>query len=200
MNRINTLVFDIGNVLSHFCFEGIAAEAVRYTNLPIPAIQKVLIQWSHPFCLGELEEADFAKHCLEDLRFTGTAEDLKRAYNSGFTPNKVMRAVIERYASHYALYYLSDTNAWHLEHLLTHDPLLPHFKGGTTSIEVGVLKPNTAIYERASKVHGFSPSQAVFIDDREANVASAEAVGFTGLRYEPDRHADFEQQLSALLK
>lgn len=200
MNRITTLVFDIGNVISHFSFEKIATEAARFTTLPIPAIKEVLIKWSHPFCTSELEAVAFTKHCLDDLQFTGTAEDLRTAYNGGFSPNEAMRPVIERYAPDFPLYYLSDTNAWHLEHLLAHDPLLPHFKGGTVSCEVGILKPDGAIYERAAQDHGFSPSHAVFIDDRLGNVVGAEAVGFTGLHYEPDKHADFEEALAALLE
>ena len=200
MSRITTLVFDIGNVLSHFSFEKIAAEASRFTNMPVQAIQDVLIQWSHPFCLGDLEAPDFARSCIDDLQFTGTPEDLRAVYNRGFSPNDAMCSVIERYASRFALYYLSDTNVWHLEHLLAHDPLLPRFEGGTTSFEARALKPDAAIYERAARDHGFNPAHAVFIDDRVANVAGAEAVGFTGLHYEPDRHEDFEVKLAALLQ
>lgn len=197
---ITTLVFDIGNVLSHFSFDRIVDGASCHTALDKQAIKDVVIRWSHPFCLGDLDAAAFANHCLEDLQFTGSTEDLKRAYNSGFEPNQVIRSVIEHHAKDYRLLYLSDTNAWHLEHLLEHDPLLPFFEGGTVSFQARSLKPDPAIYEYAAKAHGFPPSEAIFIDDKSANVAGAEAVGFTGLCYEANRHEAFEEQLAARLR
>ncbi len=199
MSRFTTLVFDIGNVLSHFSFDALAAEAVEFTELPIAQIRDVFIQWSEPFCLGDLGPDDFAQRCLEDLQFSGDAEDLRRVYNMGFSPNEAMRPVIERYKESHRLYYLSDTNIWHLEHLLVHDPLLPHFEGGTASFEARALKPSAAIYEHAAREHAFSPAEAIFIDDRAPNVAGAEAAGFTGLHYDPGEHADFEARLTGLL-
>ena len=110
-----------------------------------------------------------------------------------------MAPVVERYADQYALYYLSDTNPWHLDYLLAHDPLLPHFKSGTTSFEAKALKPDRTIYEFAARKHAFLPEEAIFIDDRAANVEGAKAAGYTGLHYVPDQHTTFEEQLTAAL-
>jgi len=199
MSQITTLVFDIGNVLSHFSFNGIVTEAAPFTKAPIEKIREVVVKWSHPFCLGELDESDFAKHCMDDLEFTGSIDDLKRCYNTGFQPNRVMRHVIERYAPNYPLFYLSDTNPWHLDYLLEHDPLLPHFQSGTVSFEAETLKPDAAIYQFACKKHGFTPQEATFVDDRMPNVIGAKDAGFTSLHYQPNRHAAFESELAAVL-
>ncbi len=199
MSQITTLVFDIGNVLSHFSFDGMATESTRFTNLGPEAIREVLVKWSPPFCIGKLDEQAFAEHCMEELKFSGSADDLKRVYNLGFQPNALMRTVIERYADQYALYYLSDTNPWHLEYLLAHDPLLHHFRSGTTSFEAQVLKPDPTIYELAARKHGFLPQEAIFIDDLEANVVGAVAVGYTGLHYASDQHKGFDDQLASAL-
>ena len=196
---ITTLVFDIGNVLSHFSFDRIVAQTSPYTAKPTDLVKGVFVKWSHPFCLGELEPEASAKHCLDELEFTGSAEDLRNVYNSGFTPNAAMRPIIERYAKDYRLLYLSDTNAWHLEHLLEHDPLLPYFRCGTASFNARALKPDAAIYEHAVQEHGVSPKEAIFIDDRLPNVRGAEAVGFTGLHYELTQHGTFEKQLAEYL-
>ena len=195
-DMITTLVFDIGNVLSHFCFDVIANEASRRTSMSARSVREVFVRWSQPFCIGDMEATAFAEHCLEDLQFTGSAEDLKRAYNAGFTSNKAMNPVIERCAADYRLLYLSDTNPWHLEHLLEHEPLLSRFEGGTASFSAQALKPKAAIYEYAMQEHGFSASEAIFIDDRMPNVKGAEAVGFTGLHYDLNHHATFEAQLA----
>lgn len=196
---ITTFVFDIGNVLSHFSFDAIGKAAEPFTDLPTSEIAEIVIKWSHPFCLGELSEETFAERCLNDLQFRGTADDLKTVYNAGFSTNETMRPVIDRLKETHQLYYLSDTNSWHLEHLLAHESLLAPFHGGTTSFEAQALKPDAAIYEFAVEKHGFSPEQAVFIDDREGNVRGAEAVGFTGIHYDPTDHGAFQTTLDKIL-
>ena len=200
MSRTTALVFDIGNVLSHFSFDHMVAADLQFTKLPAKEVLEILIKWSHPFCTGELDESAFAGHCMDELKFTGSVEDLKRIYNLGFQPNKLMAPVVERYADQYSLSYLSDTNPWHIEFLLARDPLLPHFQSGTTSFEAKVLKPDRTIYEFAARKHDFLPKEAIFIDDRAANVAGAEAVGYVGLHYKPDQHKIFEDELSATLE
>ena len=199
MSQITTLVFDIGNVLSHFSFDSMVTEDLQFTNLPTEDILDILIKWSHPFCTGDIDENAFAERCMDELNFTGTVADLKRLYNLGFKPNHRMAPVVELYASRYALYYLSDTNPWHINFLLDNDPLLPRFRSGTTSFEARVLKPDPTIYEFAARKHDFLPEEAIFIDDRAANVAGAQAVGYVGLHYEPDQHTTFEKQLATAL-
>ncbi len=48
------------------------------------------------------------------------------------------------------------------------------------SAELGLLKPDPAIYERAVAELGIEPAQMVFIDNRADNVAGAESIGATG--------------------
>jgi putative hydrolase of the HAD superfamily len=46
--------------------------------------------------------------------------------------------------------------------------------------ELGLLKPQPEIYQHVLDGLGISGAEAVFIDDREANVRGAEALGITG--------------------
>jgi HAD superfamily hydrolase (TIGR01509 family) len=45
-------------------------------------------------------------------------------------------------------------------------------------------KPDLVIYKRALDILGRPPERILFIDDREENVAGAEAVGMKGIRFE----------------
>jgi putative hydrolase of the HAD superfamily len=47
--------------------------------------------------------------------------------------------------------------------------------------EVGMRKPEEAIFRHAARALGLDPRNCVFIDDVEANVAAATACGMTGL-------------------
>jgi putative hydrolase of the HAD superfamily len=55
------------------------------------------------------------------------------------------------------------------------------------SAEVGMRKPEERIFRHATDLLGLAPAECVFIDDIEANVRAAEAVGMCGvLHTEPE--------------
>ena len=64
-----------------------------------------------------------------------------------------------------------------------------------SSAEEGVAKPDLEIYRRAADRLGLPPEFCVFVDDYDANVRAAEAVGMRGIVYRVDRGQD----LTALL-
>jgi putative hydrolase of the HAD superfamily len=55
------------------------------------------------------------------------------------------------------------------------------FDAVVISAEVGMRKPEPRIFRHAADVLGLRPSECIFIDDIEANVAAAEQLGFTGI-------------------
>jgi putative hydrolase of the HAD superfamily len=61
-----------------------------------------------------------------------------------------------------------------------HGPLGDFFAACYVSGELHLLKPHPEIYQHALDDLGISAAGAVFIDNREANVRGAEALGITG--------------------
>ena len=61
-----------------------------------------------------------------------------------------------------------------------HGPLGDFFAACYVSGELGLLKPHPEIYQHVLDDLGISAAEAVFIDNREANVRGAEALGITG--------------------
>jgi putative hydrolase of the HAD superfamily len=64
-------------------------------------------------------------------------------------------------------------------------PLGELFDAVVDSCEVGMRKPNPAIYLHALALLDVSPSRAVFLDDAAGNVAGAEAAGLTAILVGP---------------
>lgn len=60
---------------------------------------------------------------------------------------------------------------------------LRHFTQLTWSCEVGMAKPDPAIYLYTCEKLGVAPADALFLDDREENVRGAEQVGLPALRF-----------------
>ena len=61
-----------------------------------------------------------------------------------------------------------------------HGPLGDFFGRCYVSGELGLIKPDRAIYRHVLDDLSITPAEAVFIDNREKNVAGAEALGITG--------------------
>jgi putative hydrolase of the HAD superfamily len=57
-------------------------------------------------------------------------------------------------------------------------------------------KPEPAIYTAAAKGLGVEPGEVLFIDDREDNIAGAQAVGMLGVVY--GAHAEFEREMERM--
>ena len=72
------------------------------------------------------------------------------------------------------------SNSWGLADYPRH--LFPGlFDAVVLSAEVGMRKPEERIFRHAAALLGLAPEQCVFIDDIEANVLAAEAIGMTGV-------------------
>jgi epoxide hydrolase-like predicted phosphatase len=62
------------------------------------------------------------------------------------------------------------------------------------SSEIGIRKPDPRIFEHALEtLGGIDPSRAIFVDDFEANVEAAEALGFRGVLMKDDYHPALEE-------
>lgn len=76
-------------------------------------------------------------------------------------------------------------------------PILDAFDVVIISAEVGLVKPDAAIYELALKRLGAQPAEAVFIDDFAENVEGARQVGLRAIHFQSRQQALGE--LDALL-
>jgi putative hydrolase of the HAD superfamily len=79
-----------------------------------------------------------------------------------------------------------------------HGPLGEYFHACYVSGELNLLKPHPEIYRHVLGDLGIGPADAVFIDNRERNVAGAEALGVTGHVFtDPERLRAFLVTLTA---
>jgi putative hydrolase of the HAD superfamily len=72
---------------------------------------------------------------------------------------------------------LSNMPAGVLEFMLPAFPWLAQFDHLTWSCELGLVKPDPAIYQHTVRKLGVSPGKALFIDNLEKNTTGAEAAG-----------------------
>jgi putative hydrolase of the HAD superfamily len=63
-------------------------------------------------------------------------------------------------------------------------PRFGHVGHLTLSFEIGVAKPEPAIYLRCLESLGVEPAEALFVDDRRENVEAARALGMEAVLFE----------------
>jgi epoxide hydrolase-like predicted phosphatase len=81
------------------------------------------------------------------------------------------------------------SNSWSTGHY-DRELLDDLFDDVVISADVGLHKPDPAIYRLSCERLGIEPRDAVFVDDLRENIAGAEAVGMTGvLHRNPDETA-----------
>lgn len=76
---------------------------------------------------------------------------------------------------------ISNTNETHIRWLDANIPELEAFDLVMYSSEIGMGKPDPAVFRLALELLDVRPEDAIFIDDSEPNVRAAEAVGIHGL-------------------
>ena len=88
--------------------------------------------------------------------------------------------LIERLdARHVTLYALSNMPSDPWPDMLAHFEVLQRFRHVVVSGDLKMIKPDPAIYRHALTMMGHpAPETVLFIDDRETNIAAADALGF----------------------
>jgi putative hydrolase of the HAD superfamily len=73
---------------------------------------------------------------------------------------------------------------WDLaKHVRTNCQWMENFAFKTLSAEVGLIKPDPAIYEHTLHGLGVTAPETLFVDDREENIRAARALGIHGVQF-----------------
>jgi epoxide hydrolase-like predicted phosphatase len=133
---------------------------------------------------GRISDGEFWQRLLEPLGPTDTAA--QRAWvDRLFEPFRViqprMRELLERIKERYLLALLSNASDW-LTTALSEVFQVDHlFDVVVISAQVGMAKPDPAIYELTLARLGVFPSAALFIDDQARNTRVAEVLGIPSI-------------------
>lgn len=119
----------------------------------------------------DLVKARVPKECHPDLK---TCVD---RWHICMTPLDGALDFIKKAKSKYALYLLSNAS----QTFYSYFPQaidVRDFKGLVVSCDIKITKPDPRIYEHLLKTYSLSAEECLFIDDREKNIAAANALGF----------------------
>ena len=81
------------------------------------------------------------------------------------------------------LYCLTNFSTEKLPLCLSRFDFFEAFDGIVVSGEIGMVKPDRAIYDHLVETYGLTPAQCLFIDDNQDNVAGARQAGWQAIRF-----------------
>jgi glucose-1-phosphatase len=186
MSDIDAVVFDLGNVLLRFDETITRDRLASRTGKTAGEIESYFRGTPHVMhlVLGKVTGQRFCRIVSKDLGFDGDFEEFTAIWSEIFTPIEPMLELAASLATRLPRILLSNTNAIHMHHVLEHYPVLQEFDAQILSHEVGLLKPDRAIYELTLRHSGLEASRTLFIDDLRANVEGARAVGMRAIQFE----------------
>jgi putative hydrolase of the HAD superfamily len=182
------LIVDYGGVLTSDVFvsfrafceaEGIAADTVRDRFRTDPEARELLARLE----TGELAVADFEPRFGEML---GVAADglIARLFSEMEPDDAMIDGVREFRAGGTRTALLS--NSWGEATTYARELLAELFDAWVISSEVGLRKPDPAIYELAAERLGLPVEACVFVDDLPGNLKPARAIGMATVLHRGD--------------
>ncbi len=180
---MKAVIFDLGRVLVHYDHQTTISTTAALWQVPPDALVAIMQEVGADFGLGELDAEAF--HALLNTRFGTTAqfEPFIAAFGSGIQRDDaaLAYALSLQTRPEVTVAVMSNTNDAHVRWLDDLVPELQEFDLVMMSNEVGLAKPDPAIFEVALELLEITPEQAIFVDDSAANVVAARALGLAGI-------------------
>ncbi|HAZ07859.1 MAG TPA: hypothetical protein DCZ01_04885 [Elusimicrobia bacterium] len=198
MPPVRAVFFDIGNVLLRFDARMILrrfARAVRRRPVKVADYLR-RSDIGERIELGEVPGPRLYGMFQEELGYKGSYAQFRILWCDHFTLDRGSNAILKRTAARVPTYLLSNTNILHIDFIRERYAFPRLVRGSILSHELGLRKPDPAIYRAALRLSGTKPEETVFIDDLKPNVEAARALGMIAIRFRGA--ADLRRRLRAL--
>lgn len=180
--RLRNVLIDLGGVLYEIDIEHTMQ---RYRALSRRSAEQISYQSQQPLAWftqldrGEIDIDSFARGLQRDLALDADLPTIKQIWRElliGILPGRA--EALARLAQHYRLALLSNTSRYHHDHYRRAcEPLFAHMDHLFFSFEMGLTKPDPAIYRQALAQAGWQAEETLFMDDSQRNVQAAQTQG-----------------------
>ncbi len=192
MKKISDIIFDLGNVLVPFDWD-IAVERLTY-RLPSrlsmlsrgepESFRKIFLKRSENLETGKLSFESFWKVTCEELGIPMSLQEFRLIWCDIFVADETMIELGHALASKYRVWLASNTCKEHYEWIIHRFPKIKFFRGAALSYELGAMKPSIQYFASTLRLFNISADTSLFIDDIQANVEGARALGINGVIFD----------------
>lgn len=201
------IIFDLGNVLLPINLTLTYDALASYSSLSSTKIANEINEkqlWV-PYEAGQQTDIEFRNFLRSHLDLTISDVDFDNAFSALLLDfHQGVYDWIASLKSKFYLVLLSNTSSIHAERF-TKVALGPEgqnlfslFHQVYYSFEMGLVKPDPAIYLRVLNEQGFQPEEVLFFDDNVANINSAKNIGIQSYLIDPNQnHLQIQQILES---
>ena len=180
------ILSDLGGVVVDFDADRLVHQVAMLIGQPFDDVQAAVYHKERllPLEVGRISPQAYYAGLQAALQLPWTYDQFVRVWNDIFSENRSVVELLQRLARSYRVVALTNTNVPHLAHLKASLPSLAFFSDWVASCDVGLRKPDPAIYRLALARAGAKAEETVYIDDRPEMVEAGRAIGLTAIRCE----------------
>jgi len=187
--NLEAIFFDWGGVIADDPGDDFLINLLREVGASEMLVQDIYMSHLKDFMRGKLTETEFW-NVLNDKYELNVETDIASRFTSwqGLVVNESVLNLVEQAKSKGIKTGLITNTLAPTFNILKTNGKLSEFDSIVASCEVGLIKPDSAIYEFALRQLNVSANASLFIDDKQKNLDAAERLGFkTILATNPDQ-------------
>ena len=180
---IEVVLFDLGGVLIDFRGVEPMKELAGIAHDDELWRRWLSCRWVRSFERGDCSADEFATGVVDDWDLALEPRaflDAFRSWPGGPLPGA--DTLVEQVRRAVPAGCLSNTNALHWEEQFARWPILDAFEYRFLSFELGIVKPDRALFDRVAELLPAAPGRVLFLDDNAINVEGASAAGFVAMQ------------------
>ena len=177
---IDTIIFDFGDIFINLDKD---ATPLALKNLGLKEWNSNLDALNLDFEKGKISEMEFIMG-LQNYIPNASIHQIREAWNAILLDFPLYRLeFLQMLSQKYRLFLLSNTDSIHIERfqhragISFYRDFYQCFEKVYFSFELGMRKPDSAIFEFVIKEHNLLPKNTLFVDDNLQNIESAEKLG-----------------------
>jgi glucose-1-phosphatase len=195
---IKNLIFDLGGVILDLSVDHTLQAFSTVSGLEKKVVKERFLSSGgfEEYEKGQLTDAEFCDFVRELYAVNVTDQVIDQCWNAMLLGIPVSKLeLLNQLMNRYQVFLLSNTNNIHLRYIQT--IMMPALSGGKAlddyfhrayySHLMKKRKPDAEIFEQVLKENGLVANESLFLDDNEANIEGAKALGIKTLHvFTPD--------------
>jgi HAD superfamily hydrolase (TIGR01509 family) len=190
MNKITTILFDLGNVLVYIDFGAFWRELGFLRAEEISPFADGYKALTLQYETGNISTKEYLNGLKTGFNNRFAAEEIERAFTAIIQkPVEGICELVKRLSDTYQTAIVSNTNEIHHK-IFGRFEAMKYLKKHYLSYQLHVMKPDRGFYDAIIKDQGIQPSKMIFIDDIAENAKAARFAGMYAVKFEGIDHLE----------
>jgi epoxide hydrolase-like predicted phosphatase len=193
--KYKAIVFDFGNVIINIDLNLTYKAFADFTYKSEEKIKQIFQsnEIFRKYEIGLFDDDEFREVVRQACGFPLNDDEIDIAWNALLLDvPKTRIEYLENLRIKYPIYLLSNTNSLHINKCkqyfrknFGYSNFLELFNTAFLSYQMGLWKPDYAIYDAVIKEIGVKPNEILFLDDNEDNISAALDMGISAIKIDP---------------